>query len=90
MKKLGAAEMNKALNEKIKQQNNQDKIKHERRKTFTVNPKMFEKEINTKKALKKINPIETYIPPLKRKNHTNFDEMIVIYKNSDYLKKKKN
>lgn len=47
MKKLSAAEMIKALNEKIKQQNNQDKIKHERRKTFTVNPKMFEKEINT-------------------------------------------
>ena len=51
-------------------------------------PKMFKGEINTKEDLKKTYPIESYIPPLKRKNHTNFEEMIRNYENIDYFKPK--
>ena len=39
MKKLSAAEMIKALNEKIKQQESQDKSAFGRRKTFNLNQK---------------------------------------------------
>lgn len=88
MKKLSAAEMIKALNEKIKQQESQDKSAFGRRKTFNFKPKMFKGEINTKEDLKKTYPIESYIPPLKRKNHTNFEEMIRNYENNDYFKPK--
>jgi len=88
MKKLSAAEMIKALNEKIKQQESQDKSAFGRRKTFNFKPKMFKGEINTKEDLKKTYPIESYIPPLKRKNHTNFEEMIRNYENIDYFKPK--
>ena len=41
MKKLSAAEMIKALNEKIKQQESQDKSAFGGRKTFNFKPKIF-------------------------------------------------
>ena len=84
MRKSNAAEMIRALNEKIKKQETQNKS----RKSFSFKPKMFGKLTNQKECLKKIYPIESYKHPLKRKNHTNFEELLKILKESDYNKTK--
>ena len=88
MKRKSAAELIKALNEKIKQQVNQDKRELKRKKTFSMKPKGLINEIAPNNYLKKICPIESYTHPSKRKNHTNFEEMIKIYEKCDYIKPK--
>ena len=47
---------------------------------------MFRNIIIPNEDLKKAYPIESYIHPSKRKYHTNFEELLQLYKNSIYIK----
>ena len=79
MEKKTTAEIIKELNERIKLTQNQMDNQNKNRKTITLKPKIASKEF-----LKEQYPIETYIPPFKRRNHTNFEELLKIFK-ENYL-----
>ena len=84
MKATKAQEIIRALNEKIKKQENHNTQRF--RKSFIIKPKMFRNIIIPNEDLKKAYPIESYIHPSKRKYHTNFEELLQLYKNSIYIK----
>ena len=89
MENSNASEMIKAINRRISKQLDLDKSKNLKRKnTFNIKSKYFKKETNQKDISKKLYPIQSYIHPLKRKNHTNFEEMLKNFENIEYNKPK--